>query len=218
MEIPKAKIFLNPEVGRYFDEKLPFVAFGEDCEKVLEYMKEGKSIPIFSTPEEASKGATIGAFFVNGKIYKKGSVKEVYQAYSTFIHIQSEKKDYIKLNQAKIEELKKLDLGFKIRNIRVMDEEGNENYIFLKGKIIVDIELENFKGDLLALTVWRKETIFESSFKFLEFIAKPKEGKARFFIETESLPDGNWVLKFFYKQDGEVKEIPGEIEIGKRKI
>lgn len=218
MELPKVKIFLNPEIGRYFDENLPFAAFGEDCEKTLEYIRKGISIPVFLQPEEAAKGANKGAFFVNGKLYKVGTPKEIYHLYSRFLYLENVRKDMMKLNKTLIEKLKKNKLPFKIKKVKVLDENGRESYVFIEGKMNVILEVENWEGNVVALSLWKKETIFESTFKFLEMAGKVKDGKIRYTLDSQSLPEGDWVLKFFYKENNEIKEIEPGVEIRKLKL
>lgn len=216
--MPKIKIFFHPEAGSHFDENLPFVAFGEDCERTLEYLKSGVSIPIFYIPEEAARDTTKAALFMNGKLQRVGTLQDIYQLYGRLLQIKSERKDMIKVNAPIIEKLKKVELPFKIKNILVKDKEGNENYVFIEGDIQVEVVLENWEEKILILTLWKKETILEPSIKFLEIVGKVKNGKIEFIFDSDSLPEGEFLLKFFYKENNQIKEIKEAIEIRKRKL
>lgn len=79
-KVPKCTKVFSPDFS--FNN---FFVFGDNCESVLEDLKNGKTIPVFSEFEEASKGCENGAVFRNGKLLTKGKIEEITEVYKEML-------------------------------------------------------------------------------------------------------------------------------------
>ena len=217
-EAVKAKIFLNPLVSNFFDIKVPFVAFGDECEDVIKGYREGKTIAVFSNAEEAAKGAEKAALYLEGKLYKSGKPKDIWKIYTRIIDVGEENKKLLQINRPIIKIIKKNKIPFEIKELSIKDEKNKERYAFISGKkIIIDLSLGEINYPI-GLMISRKATLFTESEKVMEAFSYPKNGKVSFTIDTKSLGEGIYVLTLFYVKDNKRHALEGEIEIHIRKL
>ena len=62
-----------------------FFAFGNNCEKVIENLRKGDTITVFSDFDEAIKNCEKGAVFKNGELLLVGEIEKIKEAYKDMI-------------------------------------------------------------------------------------------------------------------------------------
>jgi hypothetical protein len=213
-----ARVFLDSEISNVFDIKLPFIAFGEDCERVIEDFKNGKTIVAFLRLEEAVRDAKKASLYVDGKLYKTGTPKEIYGMYRVVLATEKENKELINLNKPKIKKIKNWEGPVKIKDVIIRDEKKKERYAFFSGKILIDFLTSGTPDTIFGITLSKKPSALDDSEKVIEALSKLKNGKTSFILDVGLIDDGDYLLTPFCKQNNKRYEFGDAIEIRVRKI
>lgn len=194
------KIFLDPDYYKEFSPKADFLAFGKGCEKVLEDFEDGKTLIILTDLGKASKGYDTGAFYSKGELLYSGDLKSTLKTYRQYLARQKMNDELKRKNKSTLEKLKKQDKKLKIKELKFLDEEEKEKYVFDPEepfKAIIGFEDKNEFAEQFEMIMHYKEDLFGDGDKVLDLIRKvTKKDKITFELESLPIDEGEYASSF----------------------
>ncbi len=188
-------IYLSRDIEKDFSINGTFLSFGKNCDKVKEIYESGGTLVIVRDISSSIVKSKNAAVYVNGKIVFKGSPSIAYKKYRFYVEMLKSNEKLIKINKETLEAIKKLQKPVILKNLKILDENDKERYVFeLEEKFKLIIELEPKQDYSLKIMLYRKPDPLSEIEKVGEIFKKVNNGKAEILLDASTITEGEYVF------------------------